>query len=364
MPNRDNFNRLFSSVFFVRFLLFAWISALAIPAINCGGGGSSSSSSNSSNPPTQSAPSLSSLSPSSTTAGSPGFTITITGSTFASGCSVYWGSSARSSNYISSTKLSFAVTTADVATAGTVFVSVSCGGKSSNAISFIINILQPLSVATKRLPDAIRTKLYGYDLQASGGISPYTWSIASGSLPTGLSLLSGKIVGTPPTVSSDTTFNFSVRVTDSAAQPASVSQSLSILVRSGGLGRNDTCASATPIINGVTRASISPFGDIDVYSFHGTLNAHVNIYTVAQGLTIYANSTSTDIFLDTFVELLDSNCTPLIYNDDSTSGSNLDSYINDYVLPYTGTYFIRVSDARGDGRPDFIYDIHLSGADN
>ena len=30
---------------------------------------------------------------------------------------------------------------------------------------------------------------------------------------------------------------------------------------------------------------------------------------------------------------------------------------------YDGTYYIRVSDLRGDGRPDFIYDLSLSGAD-
>ena len=32
-------------------------------------------------------------------------------------------------------------------------------------------------------------------------------------------------------------------------------------------------------------------------------------------------------------------------------------------LPYTGTYFIRVRDFRGDGRPDLIYELSLSGAD-
>jgi hypothetical protein len=356
MPNR------YGSRFFVRFLLFAWIGTLALPAINCGGG-KTSSSSRSTNPPSQSYPAISSLSPSSTTAGSTGFTITITGSNFASGCSAYWGSVSRSSSYISSTKISFTVSTADVSNAGTVLVFVSCSGRISNSASFTIDTLQPLSVASKRLPDAIRTKLYGYDLLAGGGISPYAWSIVSGSLPTGLTLVSGKIVGTPPTVSSDTTFNFGVRVTDSAAQPSSTSQNLSILVRTGGLGRNDTCAAATPIVNGATRASISPFGDIDVYSFNGTQNARVNIYTVAQSLTIYANSTGTDVFLDSFLELLDSGCNPLTYNDDLAYGSNWDSYIYNYVLPYTGTYFIRVSDARGDGRPDFIYDIHLSGAD-
>jgi hypothetical protein len=234
----------------------------------------------------------------------------------------------------------------------------------SNSASFTINPLQPLSFATKFLPDATHTKLYGYDLQASGGIPPYSWSIASGSLPNGLSILLGKIIGMPPAVAGDTPFNFVVRVTDSAFQPSSALQNLSILVHSGSLGRNDTCATATPIKNGIIRASISPFGDIDVYSFQGTQNAHININIVAQGLVIYANSTTTDVYLDSFLELLDSGCNRLTYNDDSDTGSNLDSSIPDYVLPYTGTYYIRVSDARGDGRPDFIYEIHLSGTDN
>ncbi len=233
----------------------------------------------------------------------------------------------------------------------------------SNSVSFTINSIQPISFATKRLPDATHAKLYGYDLQASGGIPPYSWSIASGSLPNGLSLLSGRIVGTPPAATGDTTFNFGVRVADSAFQPSSASQSLSILVHAGSLGRNDTCATATPIKNGTIRASISPFGDIDVYSFQGTQNALLNIDIVAQGLAIYANSTTTDVYLDSFLELLDSSCNSLTYNDDATA-NNWDSSVSNYMLPYTGTYYIRVSDARGDGRPDFVYEIRLSGADN
>jgi hypothetical protein len=269
----------------------------------------------------------------------------------------------RSSTFINNSNIRFSVSAADISTSGTVPVSVSCSGKVSNSVNFTINPLQPLAFGTKRLPDAAHTKLYVYDLQASGGIPPYAWALASGSLPSGLNLISGKIVGTPSAVASDTNFTFGIRVTDSAFQPVSIVQSLSILVHSGSLGRNETCATATPISNGITRASISPQGDVDVYFFHGTQNAHVTIDIVAQGLTIYANSTTTDVYLDSFLELLDSNCSRLTYNDDSDAGSNWDSSIPDYALPNTGTYFIRVSSLRGGGRPDFIYEIHLSGAD-
>ena len=60
---------------------------------------------------------------------------------------------------------------------------------------------------------------YSQSLTATGGIPPYTWSILSGSLPPGLSLgPAGVISGTPSAAGS---FNFIVRVTDSAAQTAS-----------------------------------------------------------------------------------------------------------------------------------------------
>jgi hypothetical protein len=55
-------------------------------------------------------------------------------------------------------------------------------------------------------------------LAASGGTSPYTWSVQSGSLPRGLALRGdGAIVGTPAAVG---TFHFTVRVTDRAGARA------------------------------------------------------------------------------------------------------------------------------------------------
>lgn len=68
---------------------------------------------------------------------------------------------------------------------------------------------------------------YSQTLVASGGTSPYTWALVSGSLPGGLSLnsSSGAITGTPTTTG---TFNFTVEVTDSAA--GSDSQPLEIVI--------------------------------------------------------------------------------------------------------------------------------------
>ena len=69
---------------------------------------------------------------------------------------------------------------------------------------------------------------YRESLAAAGGLTPYTWSMCAGSLPAGLTLSPfGTFAGTP----TDTgTFDFTVLVTDSAVEPATVTRALSITV--------------------------------------------------------------------------------------------------------------------------------------
>ena len=71
---------------------------------------------------------------------------------------------------------------------------------------------------------------YSQTLTASGGITPYSWSISSGLLPAGLSLnaKSGAITGTP---SAAGTSSFTVKVTDSSTPtPLTATANLSITV--------------------------------------------------------------------------------------------------------------------------------------
>jgi Putative Ig domain len=72
----------------------------------------------------------------------------------------------------------------------------------------------PLVITTSALPGDQQGNAYAATLSASGGASPYTWSISSGTLPAGLTLnpSSGAISGIP-TASGTSTFN--VTVTDS-----------------------------------------------------------------------------------------------------------------------------------------------------
>ena len=64
------------------------------------------------------------------------------------------------------------------------------------------------------LPGAVVGDAYNQALAASGGTGPYTWALATGSLPAGLSLSAAGVVSGTPTARG--TFAFSVTLTDSA----------------------------------------------------------------------------------------------------------------------------------------------------
>jgi len=100
---------------------------------------------------------------------------------------------------------------------------ISCGGSSSNSSS------PGLQVETKDLPGGIVGSVYSATLSATGGVPPYTWSIASGSLPAGVTLdsSSGSISGTP---TGQGTSSFTAMVGDSEQPPKSASASLLISV--------------------------------------------------------------------------------------------------------------------------------------
>jgi hypothetical protein len=90
-------------------------------------------------------------------------------------------------------------------------------------------VASSLSFVTAALPDASQALPYTQTLSATGGKLPYSWSILSGSLPTGLTLSSaGTISGAPGPLG---VFNFIVSVTD--ANSITVQRPLSIKVVAG-----------------------------------------------------------------------------------------------------------------------------------
>lgn len=94
-----------------------------------------------------------------------------------------------------------------------------------------ITVNSALAITTTTLPSGSIGTAYSTTLAASGGVTPYSWSVTSGSLPAGLSLnqTSGVISGTPTTVETST---FTITVSDAETPADTVSASLSIVISS------------------------------------------------------------------------------------------------------------------------------------
>jgi hypothetical protein len=107
------------------------------------GGGTSSSLTFTINNPV---PALTSIAPNALVAGSPAFTLALTGSNFVKTSAVQWNGSPRTTTFVSNTSLQAAISAADIANPGTASVAVSSptpGGGSSAAVNFIIQTPPP-----------------------------------------------------------------------------------------------------------------------------------------------------------------------------------------------------------------------------
>jgi hypothetical protein len=122
----------------------------------------------------------------------------------------------------------------------TVKLTDSVGAAATKALSIVIT--GPLNVNTSSLANGDVGVAYSATLVAGGGTPPYTWSITTGSLPTGVSLnaSTGALTGTP---SAAGTFSFTVKVTDSVS--ATATQALSITINPA-----PTITTASPLPNG------------------------------------------------------------------------------------------------------------------
>ncbi len=116
-------------------------------------------------------------------------------------------------------------------------VQVASGGESATQnLSITINSAEeptpPLNIETTSLTPGTVGDYYGATLQATGGTTPRTWSITSGSLPLGLSLDSGGVISgqivNDENVSYPHNYTFTVQVTD--ANTDTDTQALSISV--------------------------------------------------------------------------------------------------------------------------------------
>ena len=99
----------------------------------------------------------------------------------------------------------------------------------SSSASF--HVVPTPSITTTDLPAATPNYVYHTALTASGGVQPLIWTVASGTLPAGMSLNSAGVLFGKPTTGSTTNITF--KVTDSSGSPSgtvSTQQSLNFTV--------------------------------------------------------------------------------------------------------------------------------------
>jgi hypothetical protein len=98
---------------------------------------------------------------------------------------------------------------------------------STSSVTIILN--PALSITTTTLPSGTVASPYSAPVLTTGGTTPLKWSLASGSLPSGITLNSatGVLSGTPTAYGN---FPISIAVTDSASTPVTVTQSYSLVI--------------------------------------------------------------------------------------------------------------------------------------
>jgi hypothetical protein len=111
-------------------------------------------------------PAITTLSPTSATAGAADFTLTINGANFTADATVNWGATALTTTCVSATKLTAAVPASLIATAGTASITVTNVNGSSSDATFTIK--PPLPTVTSLTPSSVVSKAEAFTLTVNG----------------------------------------------------------------------------------------------------------------------------------------------------------------------------------------------------
>ncbi|HEX6879661.1 MAG TPA: Ig domain-containing protein, partial [Terriglobales bacterium] len=293
----------------------------------------------------------------------------------------WWGNPVQGVNVDNATGLLSGVPEAPFIGSAYVYVSDSSTPPQQAYASPHLHVADVLKLGTSTLPSLRTNSGISFQLIKLGGTGPFTWAVSSGSLPTGLTLSSDGLLS--GTVSTAGTYPFSITLSDIGppAQTATVNYSINV----GAPGRNDSIATATPISNGQYSGSISPAvdpvtgllaPDIDYYKLTADPGSAIIIETFADRLSPASP-------MDSVLEIVDAGgvrlqyCSPYggdnpyVYtqdcmSDDLTDNNSRDSRV--FIMFPTSlsgpqTFYVKVLDWRGTARPDFQYQLNVSGVD-
>jgi Bacterial Ig domain/Putative Ig domain/Immunoglobulin domain len=170
-----------------------------------------------------------------------------------------------------------------------VVVSNSAGNATSTSATLTVNsATTSLQISTTQLPGGFVSGGYSSTLAASGGSSPYTWSLTSGSLPNGLTFSSAGVVS--GTLALAGSFSFTVQVKDASSNTASKSFSVSIASPTPSVAITAPTTGST--VSGALSVSGTASDSVSVSSVQVAVDG--GSYAPASGTTNWSLSVNTD----------------------------------------------------------------------
>ncbi|MGB0125091.1 MAG: IPT/TIG domain-containing protein [Silvibacterium sp.] len=216
-----------------------------------------------------SSPTISSVSPTKGSANQ-AVAVTVTGTNFQSGSRVrISGDYATNVVLVNSSKIT---ATLPAMAAGVYAVEVVNPDNSVATLNNAFTYLALLTVSTTTLPSATVSKAYSTALDAVGGETPYTWSIAAGGLPSGIALTSGGVISGSPTKAGS--YSLTAQVKD--ATGATAKQALTLAVASPSTSGTPPTGTALTACGAITKT--------------GTYYLANDVTCTTQGFALNANS--------------------------------------------------------------------------
>ena len=90
-------------------------------------------------------------------------------------------------------------------------------GNTTRPVSLTVNATEAPTISTVSLPAGAVDTAYSQTLTATGGTTPYSWSVSSGTLPAGLSLSALGVLSGTPTATGTSIFTVRVAGSDNAS---------------------------------------------------------------------------------------------------------------------------------------------------
>ena len=202
-------------------------------------------------------------------------------------------------------------------------VKVADGSGCTTARAYQIGVCASIMLAPGELPNGVVGTAYSQLFTASGGVSPYTYTVTSGALPPGLALSgSGALAGTP---SATGLYGFTVTATDAATCGGS---STYTIVISAGATNTSLISSPNPSLSGqavTLTATVLP-----VIAGSGTPTGSVRFLDGTTLLGSVSLSGSTAV-LSTSSLTVGSHSITAAYQGDAHFGGSVSSAVNQQV---------------------------------